>query len=76
MRLAALREDLERDEPGGARRALDLPHISDRSRPYLADTSPTSPRHAGARRGAAARRGAERWAAELSVLSEALTGEI
>ena len=30
----------------------------------------------GGRRGAAARRGAERWAAELRVLSEALTGEM
>ena len=46
MRLAALREERERDDLGGARR------------------------------GGAARRGAARWSAELSVLSEALTGEI
>jgi len=46
VRLAALREERERDDLGGARR------------------------------GGAARRGAARWSAELSVLSEALTGEI
>ena len=78
VRLAALAAELEARYSGDAaeleaRYSGDAAELEAR---YSGDVGEELERHerGGGRRGAAARRGAERWAAELRVLSEALTG--